>query len=116
MAETVTAQDLRYRVHCQKRGEVEDGHGNTVSGDFATVFTVRAAYRHARGGEAVMAARLENRHPVFITVRRSSDTMQITADWRLLDSRDGTVWAVRDVTHETDRQWITLLCEGGVAA
>lgn len=30
--------------------------------------------------------------------------------------RGGTEWAVRDVTHETDRQWIAFLCERGVAA
>ena len=90
--------------------------GNTVSGPFETQFTVRAAYRHLRGGEAVIASRLENRHPVIITVRASSQTKQITADWQLVDARDGTAWAVRDVTHETDRQFISLLCERGVAA
>lgn len=107
--------DLYYKVDCQKRIEQDDGYGNTVS-DFATQFTVRAAYRHLRGGEAVIASRLENRHPVIITVRASSQTKQITADWQLVDARDGTVWAVRDVTHEADRQSISLLCERGVAA
>lgn len=115
MAKQIGAGDLYYRVNCQKRVEVEDGLGNTVS-DFATQFSVRAAYKHLRGGESVMASRLENKHPIIITVRASSQTREITADWRLIDARDGTVWAVRDVTHETDRQWISLLCERGVAA
>jgi SPP1 family predicted phage head-tail adaptor len=114
MAE-ITAGDLRYKIHCQKRVQIDDGAGNTV-GDFATQFTVRAAYRHLRGGETVIASRLENRHPIIITVRASSQTRQIVSDWRLVDAHDGTAWAVRDVTYETDRQWISLLCERGVAA
>jgi len=111
----VSAQSLYYKVHCQKRIEQDDGYGNTVS-DFATQFTVRAAYRHLRGGETVIASRLESKHPVVITVRASSQTRQINSDWRLVDARDGTEWAVRDVTPETDRQFITFLCESGVAA
>jgi len=111
----INAGDLYYRVHCQRRVERDDGYGNTVA-EFATEFTVRAAYRHLRGGEAVMASRLANRHPVLITVRASSQTRQINSDWRLVDARGGTEWAVRDVTAETDRQFITFLCESGVAA
>jgi head-tail adaptor len=111
----IKAGDLYYRVHCQKRVESDDGYGNTVA-EFATQSTVRAAYRHLRGGETVMASRLENRHPVLITVRSSSPTRQINSDWRLVDARDDTAWAIRDVTAETDRQFITFLCERGVAA
>jgi len=109
------AADLYYRIHCQKRIEQDDGYGNTV-GEFQTQFTVRAAYRHLRGGETVIASRLENKHPALITVRASSRTRQINSDWRLVDARDNSVWAVRDVTPETDRQWISLLCERGVAS
>lgn len=111
----ISAPNLYCKMHCQKRVEQDDGYGNTVS-DFATQFTVRAAFAHLRGGEAVIASRLENKHPVIITVRASSQTRQINSDWRLVDARDGTAWAVRDVTHETDRKWISLLCERGVAA
>lgn len=107
--------DLQYKVHCQKRSVANDGYGNH-EGDFATQFTVGAAYKHLRGGEGVLAARLENRHPNLITVRSSAGTRQITADWRLVDARDGTIWAVKDVTHETDRSYISLLTESGVAA
>ena len=116
MAKKLGAGDLRYRVDCQKRVEVDDGYGNPVSGDFETQFTVRAAYQHLRGGEAVIAARLSNRHPMIITVRSSTQSRQINSDWRLVDARDGTAYAVRDVTQETDRAWISLLVEGGVAA
>lgn len=116
MPKRIGAGDLRERVHCQVRAAVDDDHGNEQAGEFATQFTVWAGYKHLRGGEGVLAARLENRHPVVIIVRANSQTRQITADWRLVDVRDGTNWAVHDVTHETDRTWISLLCERGVAA
>ncbi|MBN8974556.1 MAG: head-tail adaptor protein [Rhizobiales bacterium] len=114
MADTDAAR-LYERVHCQKRVAHDDGYGNTV-GEFETQFTVRAGYHHLRGGEAVIASRLENRHPVLITVRSSSQTRLIDSNWRLVDARIGTEWAIRDVTAETDRRNITLLCEGGVAS
>ncbi|EHK56822.1 head-tail adaptor protein [Allomesorhizobium alhagi] len=116
MAKKPAAGSLKYRVDCQKRTEVDDGYGNTVSRDFETQFTASAAYQHLRGGEGVIAARLENRHPMIVLVRASSDTRQITSDWRLVDTRDGSAFAIRDVTHETDRAWISLLVEKGVAA
>lgn len=108
------AGELRYRVHCQRRADVVDGYGNT-NGEWQTEFTVAAAYRHLRGGEDVMAARLSGRHPAIITVRASSQSEQVTTDWRLVDARDGTEWAISDVTAETDGQYIALLCVSGVA-
>jgi len=108
------AGELRYRVHCQRRADVIDGYGNT-NGEWQTEFTVAAAYRHLRGGEDVIAARLSGRHPAIITVRASSQSEQITTDLRLVDARDGTEWAISDVTAETDGQYIALLCVSGVA-
>lgn len=117
MAKPLGSGDLYYRVDCQKEvaGVDELGHPVPGAGGWATQFTVRAAYRHLRGGEDIMAGRLQGRHTQVITVRASSQTRQITAGWRLIDARDGTVFNVRDVTHETDRMWVSLLCEHGVA-
>lgn len=118
MTKKLGAGDLYYRVDCQREVSGADELGNSVpgAGGWQTQFSVRAAYRHLRGGEDVMAGRLQGRHTQVITVRASSQTRQITAGWRLIDARDGTVFNVRDVTHETDRQWISLLCERGVAS
>ena len=118
MAHKLVAGDLFYKVDCQKLipGADELGHPVPGAGGWMAQFTVRAAYRHLRGGEDVMAGRLQGRHTQVITVRASSQTRQITAGWRLVDARDGTVFNVRDVTQETDRMWISLLCERGVAA
>jgi SPP1 family predicted phage head-tail adaptor len=108
------ANDLTERVAFDLRAEVDDGYGNTQS-DWVERFQCRAAYRHLRGGESVMAGRLEGKHTQIITVRSSSQTRQIDTDWRVRDTRTGQEFNIRDVTHETDRQWISLLVERGVA-
>lgn len=109
-----TAHDLFYRVAFDRRVDVDDGYGNT-KGDWQEKFQCRAAYRHLRGGESVMAGRLEGRHTQVITVRSSSQTRKVTTDWRVRDVRTGDEFNIRDVTQETDRQWISLLVERGVA-
>jgi head-tail adaptor len=117
MAGNNRAGALRTRVACQMRATVaDDGYGNTLAAAWTTQFTVWAGYQHLRGGETVLAARLENRHPMLVTLRATDDTRRITADWRLVDCAENDVMAVRDVTHETDGKWITLLVERGVAA
>lgn len=114
MADKVDAGLLVLRVAFDERSEVDDGYGNTQS-DWVERFQCRAAYRHLRGGESVMAGRLEGKHTQIITVRSSSQTRQIDTDWRVRDMRTGQEFNIRDVTHETDRQWISLLVERGVA-
>ena len=116
MADNRSAESLYYKVECQSREKIDDGMGNETSGPWETRFTTRAAFRHLRGGETVMASRLQNKHPMIITVRRSSNTMQITTDWKLVDSRDGKVYEIRDITPELDRQYLSLLVESGVAS
>lgn len=121
------AGDLTYRVAFLKREALNDGKGNTLGNKLVEQFQSRAAYRHLRGGESVMANRLSGKHVQVITVRASTLTRQITTDWVIRDVRasnetapgsgkfTGDVFNIRDVTHETDRQWISLLVEKGVA-
>jgi SPP1 family predicted phage head-tail adaptor len=109
------ANDLYYHVAFDRRAEVDDGMGNTQS-DWVEQFQCRAAYRHLRGGEGVMAGRLEGKHTQIITVRSSTLRRSVTSDWRIRDARSGDAFAIHDVTFETDRQWISLLVERGVAA
>lgn len=108
------AGSLDQRIAVDSVVSASDGYGGTTSG-FAEQFQTSAAYIHLRGGEAVMAARLEGKHTQIIRVRSSTQTRQITTDWRVRDTRTGDVFNVRDVTPSDDRAWIDLLCEKGVA-
>lgn len=111
------AEDLRDRISFQVRAETPDDLGNPVAGDFAEQFVRSAKVQPLRGGEAVTAARLEERQPVLIFVRSDENTRRITNDWRAVDARSGSIYEVKTAEDmERRREWVTLLCESGVAA
>lgn len=108
------AGDLKHRVAFDKRGVSSDGAGGNTAA-FAEQFVVWAGYTHLRGGESVIAARLEGRHVQVVRVRASSTTRQVTTDWRIRDRRTQDVFNIRDITPTEDRAFIDFLCESGVA-
>lgn len=99
-------------------------YGNTLE-EWVEQFSCRAAFIHLRGGESVIAARLQSQHIQVIRVRASDASRAVTPDWRVRDERTGVFdtngkWTgnsfnVRDVTPSDDRQFIDFLCESGVA-
>lgn len=97
-----------------KRISEDDGAGNTVS-QWQEQFTTAANCAIMRGGETVMAARLQGRQPVIVTVRRFSFSILVTADWRCRDRRTGRVYNIRSVQPSQKRDHIEFLCEAGVA-
>jgi len=109
----IRAGQLRDRITFEeRRDQADDGFGNVLTA-FEEQFTVWARKQYLRGGENVMASRLEGNQPVVITVRRSSDTLRITTDWRARQGDD--VLNIRSVTPAESRDAIDLLCERGVA-
>lgn len=114
MPKTLSASDLYYSVGFESRETASDGYGGTTD-VWTEVFECRAAYHHLRGGEGVMAGRLEGKHTQIITVRASSQAKQVNTDWRIVDKRNGDVFNIRDIEPQIDRQWIGFLAEKGVA-
>ncbi|MFN3746700.1 MAG: phage head closure protein [Hyphomicrobiaceae bacterium] len=108
------AGDRYEHVAFDAREAGSDGHGGVTS-TWVEQFRRRAAFIHLRGGEAVLAARLEGRHQVVIGVLSSADVRRVTTDWRVRDLRRGTVYNIRDITPSADRHVIDFLCESGVA-
>jgi head-tail adaptor len=124
MAKPRSAGDLFHRVAFDKREEIDRGDGVFV-GQWVEQFQVRAGFAHLRGGESVMADRLQGQHTQVIFVRSSSQTRAVDTDWRVRDVRRGEFvngeWVgpefnIRDVTPTTDRQWLDFLCQSGVAS
>lgn len=118
MAKRPTAGNQFHRIAFDKRITANPDHpidlGNTVSA-WAEQFQCRAEFIHLRGGESVMAGRLQGKHSVVIRVRATSFTGQVSTDWRVRDC--GAVYNIRDITpSENDRQWLDILCERGVAS
>jgi head-tail adaptor len=109
------AGQLDRRLRFEKRQDVDDGHGNSV-GEFVHQFTVAANRKFLTGGEGVLAARLTARQPAIVTIRNSAAGRGIQAEWQAVDTRDATVYNIREKPKETDdRHWLEMLVESGVA-
>jgi SPP1 family predicted phage head-tail adaptor len=74
---------MQSRATFQAYTEVNDGFGNTY-GEWEDWFQRWCNIRFLRGGETVMASRLEAQPPAIMTVRKDSGTDQITPEWRVL--------------------------------
>lgn len=115
MAAKAGAGDLIERVGFERPVSGADGAGGVQDG-FQEWYSCRAQYIHLRGGESVMAGRLEGRHPLVMRIRASSTAREITTEWQVRDKRSGKVFNIRDITPSDDRLWLDVLVEGGVAA
>jgi len=109
----ITASDLRDRVSLERQEEVDDGYGGVV-GQWVTQFERNACILLSKGGETVIAARLQSIQPALIIVRHDAETATITAAWRLIETRSGTIYNIRtSADMERRGRFITMLCEAG---
>lgn len=108
------AGELRQRFQFAFRQAAKDGIGNEQD-TWIEQFEVWGKRTVLRGGENVMAARLEGTAPAVITIRSSIQARQITTDWRCTDFRTREVYNIRQVTLSEKRDYIDLLVEKGVA-
>lgn len=115
MAISARAGELFYSVAFEKQGEAsDDGRGGVLSA-WVEQFRCRAGFIHLRGGEAVQAARLEGNHVQIVRVRSSAASRAVTTDWRVVDTRTGQVYNIRDIEPSLDRRTIDFTCQRGVA-
>lgn len=112
----MTAGNLRARLSFQAREEVDDGYGNTVSGDFKEQFQDHAEMKALKGGEAVIASRLQGKQPFLISVRSHTNTRRITTDWRAVNARSGAVYAITTAVERPKGDYIDMTVIEGVAA
>jgi len=105
---------LYEKVAFDKPVQQSDGYGNTTNG-WAPEFSCRAQFIYARGGESVEAARLQGRSIFKVRIRQCAAARGIQQSWRMVDARRGTVYNIREIDQISDRQWVYLLVESGVA-
>lgn len=87
-------------------GQIENG--------FAAEFIVWANVVFRRGGEGVFAARLEAKSPAIITVRASTESLEIRPSWAV--DIGGERFNVRERPRFTDdRLYLEFLAETGGA-
>lgn len=113
---------LRHRFAFDKRADVSDDAG-AEEGEFEQQFVVWAGLQPKFGGEAVQQARLQGQTTITLTVRKSSATKLITADWRARDVKSGptpdkqTVYAIVSgpIDVQDNRMYLEFLCQSGKA-
>lgn len=72
--------DARATFQRPERGR--DQHGNIIEG-WQDMHMATAGIRYLRGGEDVMAARLQSKMPAIVTVRNCAAARKITSEWRV---------------------------------
>lgn len=87
--------------------------GGITAGDWAEQFRCPANIRYLRGGEPVIASRLQGVQPVVLKVRSSSETRQVTTGWQARDVHTGAAFNIRSVTPDQRGFYIDLLCDVG---
>lgn len=114
-----TAGQLNRRLTFQAREALPggDGAGNFEAG-WVNQFTTAARVQPRFGGETVLSSRLAGQQPVTITVRRSLSTRRIAADWRAIDVREGTVYALSSPAMDPaeDGAFLEMMATTGRAA
>ena len=106
---------LHEKYSFQKREETNnDGLGNVLT-EWVEQFTQRGERTILRGGEDVMASRLEGVQPAIIKVRRNSCTDAICPDWRAVDCRTGQTYNIMSHEPGKSRQYYEMLVKSGGA-
>ncbi len=109
----MAAGRLRRRVTFQQEVETPDGGGGYEL-TWADRFSVWGGFRPERGQERLEAGRLESAVAGVLTVRSSSQTRQVTAEWRVMIR--GEPYQIRAVTNPDQRsKYLELTVERGVA-
>ncbi len=104
-----SAGALRERVRFEQRAE--DANGERLGG-WVDEFTVPAEILYLRGGDPVMAQRLQGVQPVIIRVRFEARTQAVTSAWRAVDARSRQIFEFTNTPPSVDRAWIEMLATG----
>ncbi|GAA6190888.1 head-tail adaptor protein [Phaeobacter sp. NW0010-22] len=105
---------LRDHVAFDRPAQNPDGSGGAVDG-WAEQYTCKAEFIYSRGSETVDAARLQGRSIYKVKIRQSPSARSITSDFRMRDLNRDTEYNLREVDAITDKDWVYIVAESGVA-
>lgn len=106
---------LSERVTFLEQVAGDDGYGGVVVG-WQERFTEPARLMPLRGGETVMAGRLQGTQPFVCTVRSSTRTRAVTPAWRAVNARTGATYNIKAVTNPDERNaYLDVLMVAGEA-
>jgi head-tail adaptor len=98
----------------EAEGNVPDGFGGFTI-DWLERHRCFARLTYHRGGEEVEAARLQGRSVYKVRIRSCDAARAITPEYRMRDARRGTIYNIREIDAISDRAWIYIVAESGVA-
>ncbi len=93
-------------------GTNEKGHART---GFTFRFRRYAEFRYNRGSERVIAGALTGVASFKVRIAQSSAAAAMSTAWRMRDVRRGIQYQIREIDAISDRDWIWLVVESGVA-
>jgi head-tail adaptor len=115
MPDKFGAGQMRDLMSFQSREVVNDGYGNKVAGGWVERFRDNAKITNLRGGENVIASRLESRNVALMQVRSSQQIADVTPQWRVVDVRRGTEFNIREIHQDRTTALYEMMIESGVA-
>ena len=103
-------------VAFESRAVIDDGYGNEVSGEWTERFRANARIQPIKGGDAIIADRLQGTQPVVIRVRYEPQTIGANTDWQIRDLRAGVIYQIKSSANmDEKRRYIEFLAVSGVA-
>lgn len=110
----MSAGKLSERVAFDAEQLTPDGYGGE---DRAWVeqHACAAEFRYQRGQEAVAAGGLTGTATFKVKVRSCAASRAITTEYRMRDTRRGISFNIREVDAITDRAFVWIVAENGVA-
>jgi SPP1 family predicted phage head-tail adaptor len=109
----VKAGNLRDRITVQRAISGDDGYGNTIV-SWADLITTWADVLDQLGREKLASGRLEASRAATVRVRRSTQSLGITAADRIVAR--GQTWDIRSIAEVgRNREMLEFLVETGVA-
>lgn len=115
MAQIKGAGPLREVFAAESRQRIDDGAGNETSGPWVEQFRLEAGIEARRGGESIIAGRLQGTVTYILSTRYSGNAAQITTDWRLRDARSGQTYNVLTAIPRPRRDYIDFDVQAGGA-
>lgn len=115
MAQTQGAGPLRELLMAESRSPIDDGMGNEISGPWTEQSLHPASLVARRGGEAVIAGRLQGTVSFVATARYSMACAAISTDYRFRSTRSGQTYSILTAIARPGRDYIDFDVVTGVA-
>ncbi len=110
------AGPLRERLAFEARVAVDDDYGNTIAGDYAEQFQAAARITPLKGGETVIADRLQGTQPYILTIRHCNSAKLLKPEWRARNLRTGAIYEIKSIANPDEkRQYMAIVAIDGVA-